>query len=875
MIDEYTKYPRGAEWRRWDLHFHTPSSHDYKNKSITNQEIIDELEANGVSVVAITDHHIIDIVRISDLQKLGAEKNITVLPGIEFLSESRGSDPIHFIAIFPEKENFNLSHVWDQISAKTNLVKIVSEEKSPNEVYCNIEKTSELVHELGGIVTIHAGSKTNTIDNITNSLPHGVAQKEDIASCIDIFELGKPDDISPYENLVCKHLKRDVPLIIASDNHNIKDYKVKVNCWIKADPTFEGLKQVLHEPRERVKIQEGNPNEKSGYKVIDRIERYRTKEDSEPFQVIPLNPNLNCIIGGRSTGKSVLARSIAYRMDYEDKALEKEIQEYKNWFTAEAEKIRVIWTDDSEESKREVEYYPQSFMYDIARKNDDRNKLVQNILEEHGKSQFIEEHSQKEKEISEDIHKLITNLFSQIGILETKKTNLRQLGEKKGVEKEIAKLKEDLVTNGGTSLSSKEQELFNTQTSVIRTNETKISSYRKDLDEINLLRSERVMTHNLDSRIKLLSEDKAINVLQQTLKDISSRAQDEWGKKIDVLVNQYEGDIKKSKDLIASIKDNIAFKKATEALSKTTLSNSIQKRLGEQEKASAVISLVSQESKNLEKSISDLRGEILDKHSAYGKVGDEFANKINLKSSGLSISTRLHTGRDQLKETWEAVVSLKSKSSKDISVKAELAPLLPRAEVNNYFMKAFEAILDNQVSIKSGFDQETGLKNLFAKSPYSLDFDIRYEEDSYTQMSDGKKAFVILKLLLEFSSRECPIILDQPEDDLDNRSIYTDLVSYLKQKKVDRQIITVTHNANIAVGADSELIIVANQDSEKTKNRTGEKFEYIGGSIEHSFCHDDSIKYTLESQGTREHVCEILEGGNEAFKVRERKYGIK
>lgn len=94
------KYPTGSEWRIWDLHFHTPASYDYKNKAVTNEEIIDILASNNVSVVAITDHHIIDVARIKQLQSLGVNKNITVLPGIEFCSELGGSESVHFIAIF-------------------------------------------------------------------------------------------------------------------------------------------------------------------------------------------------------------------------------------------------------------------------------------------------------------------------------------------------------------------------------------------------------------------------------------------------------------------------------------------------------------------------------------------------------------------------------------------------------------------------------------------------------------------------------------------------------------------------------------------------------------------------------------------------------
>lgn len=64
-----TDYSRGSEWRRWDLHFHTPSSHDV-SKSVTNEQIVDAWKANNISVVAITDHHEMDISRIRAIQGL-------------------------------------------------------------------------------------------------------------------------------------------------------------------------------------------------------------------------------------------------------------------------------------------------------------------------------------------------------------------------------------------------------------------------------------------------------------------------------------------------------------------------------------------------------------------------------------------------------------------------------------------------------------------------------------------------------------------------------------------------------------------------------------------------------------------------------------
>src|SRR5690554_467822 len=244
---------RGSEWRKWDLHFHTPSSYDYQDSSVTNQDIIEGLFENGISVVAITDHLIIDIPRVKELQQLGKEKGITVLPGIEFLAELRDKEPIHYIGIFSEEANLDL--IWGQLENRTELLKIKSEAKKHNEVYCVLKDTIELVKELGGIITIHAGNKTNSVENITNSLPHSIAQKTDIAKLVDFYELGKPEDKKGYLEIVFPIIKKHIPMIITSDNHNIRNYTLKENCWIKSDKTFEGLKQVIYEPKERVRIQ--------------------------------------------------------------------------------------------------------------------------------------------------------------------------------------------------------------------------------------------------------------------------------------------------------------------------------------------------------------------------------------------------------------------------------------------------------------------------------------------------------------------------------------------------------------------------------------------------------------------------------------------
>ena len=186
-----------------------------------------------------------------------------------------------------------------------------------------------------------------------------------------------------------------------------------------------------------------------------------------------------------------------------------------------------------------------------------------------------------------------------------------------------------------------------------------------------------------------------------------------------------------------------------------------------------------------------------------------------------------------------------------------------------------EKALSNQIDLKSGYVIENVTTEFFTTNWFVIGYNVTYQRDSFASMSEGKKAFVVLKLLLDFSKKECPILLDQPEDSLDNRAIYKELVEYIKAKKKTRQIIIVTHNPNLVVGADSENVIVANQDGSNSKNKDSIKFQYINGSLENSKKRDINNETVLDSQGIREHVCDILEGGDDAFRKREAKYGFK
>lgn len=119
------------------------------------------------------------------------------------------------------------------------------------------------------------------------------------------------------------------------------------------------------------------------------------------------------------------------------------------------------------------------------------------------------------------------------------------------------------------------------------------------------------------------------------------------------------------------------------------------------------------------------------------------------------------------------------------------------------------------------------------------------------------RGIVLLLLYLAIDRWDTrPLIVDQPEENLDPASIYHELVTYFRSARQRRQIILVTHNANLVVNADVDQIVVA--DSTRTEAGKLPRIEHIAGS--------------LEDPRIRTKVCEILEGGIRAFRERERRY---
>ncbi|TIX61104.1 MAG: hypothetical protein E5V33_18685 [Mesorhizobium sp.] len=144
-----------------------------------------------------------------------------------------------------------------------------------------------------------------------------------------------------------------------------------------------------------------------------------------------------------------------------------------------------------------------------------------------------------------------------------------------------------------------------------------------------------------------------------------------------------------------------------------------------------------------------------------------------------------------------------------------------------------------------------------------LNYGLRYRGTDLEKLSPGTKGIVLLILYLGLDERDTrPLIVDQPDENLDNESIFALLTAYFRSAKKRRQIILITHNPNLVVNGDSEQVIIASADIQESGLP---RISYSSNALEHT---------SPDGTGIRERTCRILEGGTDAFVRRERRYAI-
>ena len=851
---------RGSEWRKWDLHVHTASSYDYKDKANdANDKLVQVLLENEIAAIAITDHFVIDRGRIQRIREK-VDGKIVIFPGVELRCD-KGTSNLHIILIFDDKADLEVLEEEFRVFKRGKG----KNETDNDRIYWDYNDIVEFAKTHNAIMTIHAGKKSNGLDKmISNALPHQEAIKEEIATNVDIFEMGRVSDFDDYRRNVFPTIGVK-PMIICSDNHQPSEYPRDKYLWIKSDLTFNGLKQILFEPDERVCVQLEKPDYKAPFRVIDSIS---LDEKSFWNDTIYLNGNLNTIIGGRSTGKSTLLNAIARKLDC---PIEKLTQKdgYNDYIEEHFSGVSIHWSDGQEDNTRDVDYYPQSYMYQIANDGKKLDRIIcDNIMED--KKDAISKYIKNNNQLETDLHTTILSLFQEQEKYKALSSQLREKGNKSAISKEIGDLEIKVKSlTDQTQITEAEIERYKADTETLSQIEQKNNAIHRDITTLESLINTPILASNFPQKYDVLSENTREHLIK-VYSNIAETANEQWVNQIKEILQTLHTEQGNNEQQYNTIKNTPLYIKCKQYYDNNKELNSIQTRLREEQKKLHEFEEQETICNKCKQEIDNLVKKIVDQYIQFQTNTNAVCQELSIKRNDLTIAAHTIFLRDDLYDFLKERFIIRSTEQQNYIEKLA-NEYAEQGTIEDYIRKA----LNSEIVYKSTHHAQEVMTALLSQNWYKYQFDVIYQDDKFTEMSQGKQAFVVLKLLLDFSKKQCPILIDQPEDSLDNRAIYKDLVEYIRNKKKERQIILVTHNPNVVVSADAENVIVANQNGNNSPNQNGVKFHYINGSLENSKDKNACVESILESQGIREHVCEILEGGKEAFEKREKKYGFR
>lgn len=939
-------FPKGSEWRRWDLHVHTKGT--LKEDQFTSEDFNDfcvtffrKAIENEIAAIGITDYFSIDnyqkVCQFVDQVDSNSEfsdeekaqiKGIFLIPNVELrmLPSTHSGKLINIHCLFnPDFLDHLDNHFFNKLrfsagpgndypmnrEGMIELGRSINSDLDPEEAY--VKGVSEFVVSHERLQELRDSDKKfseNVIIAVSNSSNDGAsglqkhyelfegvgvssldAVRRAIYKISDCIFSGNPKDAEYFSGRgtdnaqavgeKCGNLK---PCIHGSDAHTEgKLFSPDENryCWIKADTTFNGLRQILCEPNpgDRVWIGQRKPDQKDGFKVINKI---RFQGTSDFPQKIAFNPNLCSIIGSRSAGKSAL---LAYIADGVDSAQAREKKpkgpgEGFPWENVDFS-YSIEWENgtSNEDNPGKIVYIPQNFLYEMSGKPEEiKNKILPVLTK---KLPMLSTQYKKAirdiKDINDEIRREAERWFEQKDRYSGINDDLENLGSLQAVQDEKKKIDSDIENiKEKFKLQDTDVEKLQQLTERVSILEQKISSANRDLELVGQDGKRGEYFRKIDfspmPSIEDLS-DLLKGEVQKKLEELSKQALGEANLIVSTYAVSLEKDIQTTQEALR--KSNEELSEIKEKQAKNLELDALIEKSSELKETIEDIANKSEKLKECGKQLSTLQDRITDyikqrSELIHGLIHEiQTVDQSEIKEMSFGIEAKIDE-RD--------IGSLRGKIN--IQNKSEFVssgnPDISKIRMQSAFF--LEALYSGDQKIKGGqnnIDVAVEALTLTERILFTAEMEgDRIGGFSEPTMTPGKRALFALRLMLAESEDTWPLLIDQPEDDLDSRSIYDDIVPFLREKKKERQIIMVSHNANLVIGADSEQIIVSNRHGEDRKNENGGQFNYSSGSIENSHAHDPDCTDTLKSQGIREHACQILEGGKSAFEKRGRRYDI-
>jgi chromosome segregation protein len=865
-------FEHGATWLRADFHLHTKEDPEFQYSGPENDFVnlyIDKLKKEDIRLAVTTNHNKFVHLEYKAISKKARKEEIYILPGVE-LSVNDGSNGIHTLIIFdPEQWLENGVDLINQFLASTFSGKVNYENENGRSIH-SLVQTIELLNKFEKnyfLIMAHIEQRSGFLEELDGGRIIEFANNPLFVDAV--LGLQKVRTRDKITNLNTWFNNRTPAFVEGSDAKSIEEIGKGEKNFIKIGAfNFDAVKYALMDFKYRLK----NEIPKFTQAYINSISFTSNKQN---IQQICLNPGMNNLIGIRGSGKSSILETLRYALDIglddtrpdakykidlvtnflgsggktkleiidhqekiivSEKILGDRTNIYENGNLVPHLKI----SGNSGILKKPL-YFGQKDLSNIKGTSSIESLINQLIGEKiKDKRQEIEGKNTEVLNILNDISRQNKSLAQKPDV-ESKKAslehNLKVFKEKEIDRKLNRQIEFDKDANRFKNLREFEEEVIADLEEFIFNYKDSFKSYGgyHSKENADLIGKAYI---SFDNFVKLFNQ--LSNLLSQMRQEhnVLSDTETQFLKRYEDLKDEFSK-IKREINLPNIQADD--YVKFTKELENTNF------KLTELEKIKDKTVLLQ---KQLIVSLTQLQKLWNDE---FKLINDEI-EKINIDQSSIKIVMKFKGDKEKFKEFLKD--SVRGTGVREANIQALADNYSDLIEIYRDLNET--AGVTKVSNILSGGAQFSSFKTRFEESlntflTYRVPdyFEILYKDKPLAEHSLGQRASALIIFLLSLKENDI-IIIDQPEDDLDNQTIYDDVIKVLRDLKTKTQFIFATHNPNIPVLGDSEQIISCKCEDSKISATVG----------------------SIDNITIREHIVTIMEGGDEAFKKRKDIYEL-
>lgn len=870
-----TEQEPGAHWIRAALQV---NPYEYKGKNQPsasfaseddyNTALLDECENLGIDVIAVTDHWCVDTA--AGLIAAAASRGIVALPGFE----ANSSEGVHLLVIF--EDGTKLSAVNAAIGACG-----VDPGCANGTTGRSFRDILDVMADKGALVIPAHGNVAN--GGMLTGRPGQplVAMIKDPNLHAIAISPGQPAGTDQKKILTGqKPYDRKHPLAVIYADDIVHPDQLKAagaSTWFKVSSSrADSLKLAVRTPETRVALSDPSGTPRARLRAISWTGGFLDGV------AIPISSDLTALIGGRGTGKSTLIESLRYALALapigqdaarDHKAIVDKVLRSGTVVTVEVEAVsptprrftiervvpdppRVLDSSGTATNQRpqdvigSVEVFGQHELAELASNPENVADMLKRFA---GTSDITDDHKDVMEKLAENRRKLKSTEGARAKLNE-------ELGDIPRLEEQVQQFTQTDVAKRLADLKrlTQDESVFNEASHRLRTASGTIT----DLSDAQL---EATLTADYDGvdespqKQALERVSQATTTLASKLKELTNQAR--------VAIAAAESEIAAAKtDWDAAVKDQRD--DHAEVLRKLHDEGLEPDKYLDTSRALDGLKAKQPRLKSYDKTLKDLKrerglllGKLAEHERSQTEALHEAVRAANEATEGVVVvrpiagPDRSHITKVIAKHTTGTRTQITAAvGADDFSPRSFVAAIRAGAdELSKLGIKGAQATS----LVNAGEDLQRELEEMSVGHAVEVLLDIATggarELKKMDELSKGQRATALLLLLLGAST--APLIIDQPEDDLDNRFVYDGVVAYLRRLKGVRQVIASTHNANVPVLGDAELIVALEGDGQHGKPVT----DGIG-SLD-----DAPIRALAEN---------ILEGGPAAFNARQHLYGF-